>query len=188
MKKLVFLLVALFVTMMSCVAFAAEKPNVAVMYVNHAETKYDAEIDAYMLEELHKMVPATNYNYVDGAGLVYKLKQIGIEDISTAERADIIDALEGEKVDYVLYCEIQPFVRKEKVHMFNYGIEMTTQVPVKIIDAKNNKYLYNGKIVAKGSDSAVVGGLGNKGSAMKALKKVTSEMKGIVVARLPLGK
>ena len=96
--------------------------------------------------------------------------------------------MEGEKVDYVLYCEIQPFVRKEKVHLLNYGIEMTTQAPIKIIDVKNNKYLYNGKIVAKGSDSAVVGGLGNKGSAMKALKKVTSEMKGIVVARLPMGK
>ncbi|MGM9529526.1 MAG: hypothetical protein ACI3XH_05950 [Phascolarctobacterium sp.] len=185
MKKLVFLLVALFVTMMSCVAWAAEKPTVAVMYVNHAETKYDAEIDSYMLGELQKMVPATNYNYVDGAGLVYKLNQIGITDISTAERADIIDALEGEKVDYVLYCEIQPFVRKEKVHMFNYGIEMTTQVPIKIIDVKNNKYLYNGKIVAKGADSAVVGGLGNKGSAMKALHKVTDEMRGIVIARLP---
>ena len=188
MKKIVFLLVAMFITMLSCVAFATEKPNVAVMYVNHAETKYDAEIDNYMLAELHKMVPDTNYNYVDGAGLVYKLKQIGIDDISTAERSDIIDALEGEKIDYVLYCEIQPFVRKEKVHLFNYGIEMTTQVPVKIIDAKNNKYLYNGKIVAKGSDSTIVGGLGNKGSAMKALQKVTSEMKGVVVARLPRAK
>ena len=188
MKKLVLLLVTLLVTMMSCVAFAAEKPNVAVIYVNHAETKFDADLDAYMLDELHKIVPASYYNYVDGSGLVYKLQKNGIEDIYNAERSHIIDALEGEKVDYVLYCEIQPFVRKEKVHVFNYGIEMTTQAPVKLIDVKANKYLYNGKVVAKGEDSTVIGGLGNKGSAMRALKKVTSEIKSVVTARLPLAK
>lgn len=188
MKKLVFLLVALFVTMMSCVAFAAEKPSVGVIYVNHAATKYDAEIDTYMVGELHKMVPDTSYNYVDGGRIVTKLASMGIEDISTAERGDIIDSLEGENIDYVVFCEVQPFIRKEKMHLFTHGMEMTTQIPFKMIDVKNNKYLYNGKITVKGEDSTMIGMVGNKGSAMKALKKATEQMKAVVIARLPLTK
>lgn len=190
MKKLLFLVVLALVTLFSVTAFAAEnvKPNVAVMYINNAKTKFDADIDKVMQEELARDIPSSVYNYVDGSTFVAKLNSMGIMDISSAERSDIVDCIAEDNVDYVVFVEIQPMVRKEKMHFFNYGIEMTTQIPFKIIDVVNNKYLYNGKFVEKGEDSTVIGGLGNKGSAMKALDRANLQMKTVLAARLPVTK
>lgn len=190
MKKLILVFVMALITLFSVNAFAAEatKPTVAVMYVNNAKTKFDADIDKVMLEELSRDIPTGVYNYVDGSAYVTKLNAMGIMDIASAERSDIVDCLDEENVDYVVFVEVQPMVRKEKVHFFNYGIEMTTQIPFKIIDVVNNKYLYNGKFVEKGEDSTVIGGLGNKGSVMKALDRANLQMKTVIAARLPVTK
>ena len=190
MKKLLLVVVMALVTLFSVAAFAAEneKPNVAVMYINNAKTKFDADIDKVMQEELARDIPSSVYNYVDGSAFVTKLNAMGIMDISSAERSDIVDCIAEDDIDYVVFVEIQPMVRKEKVHFFNYGIEMTTQIPFKIIDVVNNRYLYNGKFVEKGEDSTVIGGLGNKGSAMKALDRANLQMKTVLAARLPVTK
>ena len=187
MKKLVFLMLTVLITLFSVTAFAApaEKPNVVVMYLNNAKTKFDADIDQSVLAALAKNIAPENYNYIDGAQYVEKLNKMGIVDISTAERSDIVDSLEGENIDYAVFVEVQPMVRKEKMHFFNYGIEMTTQIPFKIIDIVNNKYLYNGKFVEKGEDSTVVGGLGNKGVALKAIEKANQQMGIVIDSRLP---
>ncbi len=187
MKKLVVLMLTVLITLFSVTAFAApvEKPNVVVMYLNNAKTKFDADIDQSVLAALAKNISPENYNYIDGAQYVEKLNKMGIVDISTAERSDIVDSLEGEDIDYAVFVEIQPMVRKEKIHFFNYGIEMTTQIPFKIIDIVNNKYLYNGKFVEKGEDSTVVGGLGNKGVALKAIEKANQQMGIVIDSRLP---
>lgn len=190
MKKLLLLVAMALVTLFSVTAFAAEnvKPNVAVMYINNAKTKFDADIDKVMQEELARDIPSSVYNYVDGSTFVAKLNSMGIMDIASAERSDIVDCIAEDDVDYVVFVEIQPMVRKEKMHFFNYGIEMTTQIPFKIIDVVNNRYLYNGKFVEKGEDSTVIGGLGNKGSAMKALDRANLQMKTVLAARLPVTK
>lgn len=187
MKKLVFLMLTMIITLFSVTAFAApvDKPNVVVMYLNNAKTKFDADIDQSVLSALAKNIAPENYNYIDGSQYIEKLNKMGIVDISTAERSDIVDSLEGEDIDYAVFVEVQPMVRKEKMHFFNYGIEMTTQIPFKIIDIVNNKYLYNGKFVEKGEDSTVVGGLGNKGVALKAVEKANQQMGIVIDSRLP---
>lgn len=114
--------------------------------------------------------------------------QIGFEPeaIETANGVSIPLTFEkGENIDYAVFVEIQPMVRKEKMHFFNYGIEMTTQIPFKIIDVVNNKYLYNGKFVEKGEDSTSFGGLGNKGVVLKALEKANQQMGIVLESRLP---
>ncbi len=187
MKKLVFLMVTVFITLFAVTAFAAsaDKPNVVVMYLNNAKTKFDGDIDQSVLAALAKNISPEKYNYIDGGQYIEKLNKMGIVDISTAERSDIVDALDGENIDYAVFVEVQPMVRKEKVHFFNYGIEMTTQVPFKIIDVVNNKYLYNGKFVEKGEDSTALGGLGNKGVALKAMDKANQQMGIVLESRLP---
>ena len=88
-----------------------------------------------------------------------KLQEQGIDDIYTAERSDIIRALGNEPVDYVLYAEAQPFIRKEKSSWFSHGIEMTTQVPFKIVDVAGDKYLYSGRLSIKADSTTFIGGI-----------------------------
>jgi hypothetical protein len=190
--KKIFLLMSILVFAVTSIVYAAvpntTKPNVVVMYLNNAKTKFNGDVDQSILSNLAKCITADKYEYIDGKPYIEKLNKVGIVDISTAERSDIVDSLEGENIDYVVFVEVQPFVRKEKVHFFNYGIEMTSQVPFKIIDVVNNKYLYNGKFVEQGDKSTSLGGLGNKGVVLKALDKVNEQIAVTLETRLPATK
>ena len=134
-------------------------PKVAVLYVNNAETTYNDEVDGVVLGNLEKCINDDKYIYINGEPYVEKLNKVGIVDITTAERADIVDAFEGE--------------------------DITTTVPLKIIDLVNGKYLYNGKFTEKASDSTMIGGIGNKSVAMKALNKINEQITSVLTVRLP---
>ena len=114
-----------------------------------------------------------------------KLAKIGFVDISSAERTDIVDAFAGDGVDYCIYLEVQPFVARDKVTFFTIGKDMTTSVPFKMIDLVNGKYLYVGKFAEKASDSTMIGGIGNKSVAIKALDTVGQKIASIIDVRLP---
>ena len=47
------------------------------------------------------------------------------------------------------------------------------------------KYLYNGKFTEKASDSTMIGGIGNKSVAMKALNKINEQITSVLTVRLP---
>lgn len=81
--------------------------------------------------------------------------------------------------------EVQPFIARDKITFFTVGKDITTTVPLKIIDLVNGKYLYNGKFTEKASDSTMIGGIGNKSVAMKALKKIDEQIASVLAARLP---
>ena len=117
-------------------------PKVAVLYVNNAETTYNDEVDGVVLGNLEKCINDDKYIYINGEPYIEKLNKVGIVDITTAERADIVDAFEGEDVDYVVFIEVQPFIARDKVTFFTVGKDITTTVPLKIIDLVNGKYLY----------------------------------------------
>ena len=136
----------------------------AVLYVNNANTTYDADIDRAVLNEN------------------------GIADITQAERADIADVFKGSGVDYVVLVQVEPFVRKEKVTVFTLGKEMTAVVPFKIFDVKIGKYIYNGKFTELAKDSSVIGDVGNKSVALKALDSVNTKISGVIASRLAQGK
>lgn len=160
------------------------KPRVALLYVNNARTTYDAEIDKKMNDNFDTILK--QYKVIPGQRFVEILNKKGISDITTAERADIVDVFAGEDIDYVLYAELQPFVRKQRVTFFTIGMDMTAIVPVKIIDLKGNKYLYNGKFTEFASDSSMIGAPGNKSVSLKALDLVIEKMNPVVSTRLPL--
>ena len=160
-------------------------PKVAVLYVNNAETTYTDEVDGVVLGNLEKCINDDKYIYINGEPYIEKLNKVGIVDITTAERADIVDAFEGEDVDYVVFIEVQPFIARDKVTFFTVGKDITTTVPLKIIDLVNGKYLYNGKFTEKASDSTMIGGIGNKSVAMKALNKINEQITSVLTVRLP---
>ena len=164
------------------------RPNVAVMYINNGLTKFDETIDMIVLGNLSRHIHPKYYNYIDGWKFVQKLRKMGIEDIATVERDEIVKCFEGEDIDYAVFVQIEPFFRKEKFHAFNKGIEMTTQAPFKIIDVVNNKYLYNAKFVAQGNKTTVfprIMFLSNKGSVREALYKINGRINIALETRLP---
>ena len=163
---------------------ATPKKKIALMFINNAKTTYDDELKSMVMENFDATLKP-KYEVLSGTKYVELLNKVGIADISTAERADIMAVVKGEDVDYIFYAELQPFVRKEKVTYFTYGIEMTAIVPIKIIDVKQNVYLYNGKFTELAKDSSAFGGIGNKSVAFKALRSTLDKMNSVVAARLP---
>ena len=164
---------------------APQLPRVAIMYVDNAKSTYDDAVDRTMLKYLNKALPADMYELIDGAPYVEMLSKLGYADLSTVERADFVDVLSGEDVDYCIYLEVQPFVSKDKVTFFTIGKDITTAVPFKIINLKTGRYIYTGKFTEKASDSSMIGGIGNKSVALKALGSAGEKILGVIQARLP---
>lgn len=169
----------------SALNVSSELPKVAIIYVNNAKSTYDAEVDKELFKYLNKSLPEDVYEIVDGAPYAEKLNKLGYMDIADAERADIVDAFAGEGIDYCLYLEVQPFVARDKMTFFTVGKDITTAVPFKMIDLVNNKYLYVGKYTEKASDSTMIGGIGNKSVALKALDTVGQKIAAVIDVRLP---
>ncbi len=163
----------------------AKMPKVAVMYINNSQTTYNDDIDQLVLTNLTNLINPETYQYIDGAPYIERLSKIGIVDITTAERADIIDAFEGEDIDYAVFLQVDPFIRKDKMTFFTVGKEMTAIVPFKIIDVKNNRYLYNGKFTEIAKDSSMLGDIGNKSVSIKAIEKVNDKVASVIDVRLP---
>lgn len=191
-KVSVLVLVALLVmTSLGMAAPATEpaegKATVALLYLNNAKSTFDDEINTKMTANFDQLFK-DKYNLISGERYIERLNKNGISDIATAERADILEAFKGDNVDYVVYVEIQPFVRKERITFFTYGKDMTAVVPMKLIDISGNKYLYNGKFTEFASDSSMIGGVGNKSVALKALDQVIQKMNPVINTRLPLDK
>lgn len=164
---------------------SSELPQVAIIYINNAKSTYDAEVDNELFKYLNKSLPEDVYELVDGAPYAEKLNKLGYMDIADAERTDIVDAFAGEGIDYCIYLEVQPFVARDKLTFFTVGKDITTAVPFKMIDLVNNKYLYVGKYTEKASDSTMIGGIGNKSVALKALDVVGQKISSVIDVRLP---
>ncbi len=163
----------------------AQRPRVVVMYVNNAKSTYDAAVDKEIFKYINKALPADTYELMDGTPYVQKLNAQGYTDLSTAERADFMDAFAGSGIDYCIYLEITPFVARDKITLFTIGKDITTSVPFKIIDLSTGKYIYTGKFTEKASDSTIIGDIGNKSVALKALDSAGEKILSVIQTRLP---
>ena len=160
-------------------AYAAQWNNqqgkhtrVGIIYKNNAQTTYDDEIDYKVINCLVQAVNPNDHVMVDATTALNDLQSIGINDITMAERADLIDVLSKYNLDYAVMVQVDPFVRKERLSMFRYTLEMTSSIPVKIIDVKGNKYIFNGKFVEMAKHGSAVGSVSNKATVMKVLDNV----------------
>jgi len=161
------------------------RPKVVVLYLNNAKTTYNDEVDKNILGNLGQTLPDTKYNLISGEPYLEKLNKMGIMDLSSAERSDIVTVFQGEDIDYCVFLEIEPFIMRDKVTYFTVGKDITAVIPFKIIDLVNNKYLYNGKFTEKASDSTILGGIGNKSVAMQALNMVDEQIRSVIETRVP---
>ena len=96
-------------------------PKVAVMYVNNSQASYYKAIDKEIMKNFKVILNPYIYQFIDGTPYMKQLAEMGIEDLTTAERADILDAYEGSDIDYVIFLQIEPMWRKDKVTTFSKG-------------------------------------------------------------------
>jgi len=184
--KILFLTLALMLTALSA-AMAAEMPSVAIIYANNANTTYDDAINDCILQNLDKELSG-KFNVSRSDAVIQKLADKGMTDLSMAERRDIMDVVADEGFDYILCLTLEPFQRKEKFSVFTQGIEIIATVPVKIIDVKGDRYIYNGKFVEKHYDSTWIGTVGNKSVALEALNKVNKGLNKVLREKMPASK
>lgn len=180
------MVVALCLMTFSLAAQAA--PRVAVLYANNAKTTYDDVLDDCVLKNLEKALSSRGYQFVKDDAALESLKSMGMNDLGMAERRDIIDAVKADDYNYIICVTVEPMIRKEKFSMLTQGIEMTATVPFKMIDAKADRYLYNGKFVEKQGSSTPIGSVGNKSVALKALNKVNESINKVVAEKLAAAK
>lgn len=160
-------------------------PRVAVIYHNNAQTTYDKRIDHFVNEALHEAIDDKNYKFLEGTPFFNECRLAGIADISTAERADLIDILQPYDLDYLVYMEIEPITTRSKATVFSKGKSAVITAPLKIIDMRKNRTLYNGTITEVGKTTVMIGKIGNKSVALEGVKKVNEKMKAVVAERLP---
>lgn len=158
-------------------------PQLAVLYVNNAKTKYDDAINEKIMQNIDEILK-NRYEKISGEKYIADLNKKGITDISMAERADIMDSFKNESMDYVMYVSIEPLIVRDKMTFFTVGKDVTVVMALKIIDLKNNCYVYNGKFTEKASDSTAVGGIGNKSVTLKGIDKINKSIKEVFLARM----
>lgn len=146
----------------------AVKPVIATIYINNAKTTYDDEISKQISNHFNSKLAA--FTLKNDHKIVEKLNKAGVADLSMAARDDILQALGDEDVDYLLYAEIQPPVTNSWMSMYCFGAKATIVMPVKIIDVKKRKYLYNGKFVENADNSSVLKGHDTKAAFVRALE------------------
>ena len=160
-------------------------PRVAVVYYNNAQTTYNDRIDHFVNEALHEAVADDNYKFLEGTPFFNECRLAGIEDIGSAEKADLIDILSPYDLDYLIYLEIEPITVRSKASVFSKGKSAVITAPLKIIDMRNSKTLYNGTLTETGKTTVMMGKIGNKSVALEGVKRVNEAMKKIVAERLP---
>lgn len=158
------------------------KPVIATIYINNAKSTYDDEIMKKLTERFNSKLAM--YTIIPGEKYLQKLNKIGVTDITVAERSDIVQVFADEGIDYVVYAEVQPPILKEWMSFFNVGISATVTIPVKMIDVKNNKYLYNGKFTEQADNSSVLGGVGTKAAVIMAMDKIFVKSDEVLLNRL----
>lgn len=183
MTRILLLTFLLVLTALST-AMAAEMPRVAIIYSNNANTTYDDAINNCILQNLDKGLSG-KFNVSRSDSVIQKLADKGMTDLSMAERRDIMDVVADEGFDYIICLTLEPFQRKEKFSVFTQGIEIIASVPVKIIDVKGDRYIYNGKFVEKHYDSTWIGTVGNKSVALAALEKVNKGINKVLKEKMP---
>lgn len=163
----------------------AKLPKVAVMYVNNSQADFYKAIDKEIMKNFKVILNPYVYQFIDGTPYLKELAEMGVEDLTTAERADILDVYENTDIDYVIFLQIEPMLRKDKVTTFSKGKEMTATAPFKMLDIKRRKALYNGRITRVGESSTMFFKLGNKSVAMEAIELINEKVNYEIKKRLP---
>ena len=193
MMKKILSLVLLFVLLCSGTALAEKRlplvrqgprPKVAVLYLNQSEAAYHKSVDKTILENLNEELMYLSVDVVDSRPFMQRLKKNGVADFAMAERRDLTEVFHGSNVDYVICVQVDPFYRKATTSVFSKGVKMTASVPFRMIDLKNDRFIYNGKFQATDGKSKMIGATGNRSVSLKVLRLVNKQINEVLNEKL----
>ena len=161
------------------------RPSAAVVVINNAKTTFDNEMTRKVTDAIMDRL-AERYNVALPSAFTDKFAKAGIVDLAVAEKEDIAKVLRSDGIRYVVFAEIDPFVRKERVGLLHYGLDFTAVVPFRITDLCKNQNLFIGKFVEQSRDSTMIGfGIKNRGVALEALDKAIARMDEALQRHMP---
>ncbi|CVK20757.1 hypothetical protein [Sporomusa sphaeroides] len=144
------------------------KPTIAVLYAdNTANSKAPGKAKAkkfIMGSTIERF--SSHYNIFLNDEHIETMNANGIQDLSTAERGDIIASFNDNPPDFIVIIDILP----HQSYSFLLYSETTASLQLKIIDVSNNKYLYNGKLFYKSSAASW------KGTYRELNKQIESQL------------
>jgi len=159
-----------------------QRSSVILIINNIAHTNYDQKLTKIMDESLHKKIDGI-YNEADGADYLAKFSGHSNENSSTK---DMLDIVRDSSVDYFIYTELQPFVKKENYNLIYYDKSMIASVVLRIMDVKNGKELYHNKYSIESTDTTDYWFIGNGSVAKKALDSALFRTGEAISVHLPL--
>jgi len=149
MRIIVSLLTLLVGCFLPQLGFAQERPKatVTIVYINNSNCSFDSVLDEHVMNVLHGKVDGI-YNIIPGD--YYKKNLFDSNQNPSPNR--IIDTVQNDNIDYLIYFQLQPFNRKERMALFRYGKDMTATAILRIYSGKNGKCLFEKNFSAKASD------------------------------------
>lgn len=174
MKKIIFIMSLLIFTFSPCSADSVEqnnlKPSIVFIYDNNmGKSSPSKAYNNDIKNELQKKFTQTfsaSYKVILGDEYLQKIKDAGLMDLSTSERADLIPFFKDDNISYVVIFESLPMnsIRSSvtattyKGTPFTfYYTNSTSFLHLKIIDINLNKYLYNGNFSYKSTMASTLG-------------------------------
>jgi hypothetical protein len=134
----------------SLTAYASEnsiseiKPTIAILFTD-ANTKnirpstQKATKGKILGDIVEKFSP--KYNIFIDDKRIEEIQAAGIEDLTTVERGDIMSFYKNDNIDFIVVINFLPTQNISAL----FSMTTITSIQLKIIDFKNNKYLYSGK-------------------------------------------
>ncbi|MBP2650528.1 MAG: hypothetical protein H6Q74_1353 [Firmicutes bacterium] len=124
-----------------------QKASIAIVYNNNSNSAFNSAIDEHVMNFFHKKVDGI-YNLVSGDNYKKNLFNNG----TFPSPSVIVDAVQNDNIDYIIYLQLQPFQRKEKVAIFRYGKDMTVTAILNIYNGNTGKCLFSKTFSANAAD------------------------------------
>lgn len=144
MKKtiLLFLMFTFFLIPVNKIYAGEFKPVVAILYnQNIAANKSVRDNVKIMITGNAQAKLVRNYDVIVDHKYYEKLSDIGFNDAISADKNDITPIFAKDSIDYVIILDASNFATNVDI----YSPQYIYFLRMKIIDIKNNTYLFNGK-------------------------------------------
>lgn len=154
MKKIILIVLSLLVFHITASANTIQeirKTTVFPIYINNAKTTFDKDLEQKLVQNIEPVL-SKKYTIVKDDNYQEDFKKIGIDDVTKAERFDIVEVFK-DKTDFVVILEIEPIINESSSSLLSKSVTSKGSLQLKIVDIINKKYLVNERISYKDKDS-----------------------------------